>query len=640
MNSAETKIERQVQLWALTGPMMALLSSSLILFKGPSHSAYLVVGLLIGLPACWWAKWRGLAGSLGVLAALFVFNYSGIPAGQKLWHLGMAASIVMCFIVTWLSLEEAQSVLEKPEMDQEQQNKLLEMQKVHEEQLIELNNYKELLEVARQEVVSNKKELENLKQDSVQKTQNYAQLEEKYAEVNSRLTSQNENFAKSRQEMQYFQERLQSMHGELQSAKMDTQTAKSELAGSRRQVEELLQEVSKAREVSDVYAKAHEDQLVREAQTHDMADHIATLTKEKELLETAVQNSREQHQKTLADFNQLQDSIGMLQLEKEQAVQELEVFKKEFKDVQARALRSQEESARLQAEKITLESNLTKTQEVLKEKEALQTRLSALQAELENVRKQRSTEYAELNTQLTNLRNKADALTAEKEALHSQRNTLQSELETIRKQSSSEQHALHAQLTQLQNRAEALSAEKETLNVQLSHLQTELENIREQHKQRSTEYAELNTQLTNLQNKADSLSVEKERSLQELQALRAERDSIARDIQANGHSFEGFSSEAAAWRQAEAKYTQLQGQFADKSAVLDATRRELFVTQEKLLQLQKEMEESQTYTINEAEAALTQQLIQLDTQAKSELADYQKEVAALHEIITALMRNK
>lgn len=608
MNSVETKIERQVQLWALTGPMIALLTSSLILFKAPSHATYLMIALIIGLPACWWAKWRGLAMSFGILAALFVFNYTGIPAGQKLWHFGMVISLLICFAVTSLSLEEAQSMMEGPETNQDQENKLMAMQKVHEEQLVELNEYKELLESVRQEVQGSQKENEALKLDLVQRAQNLAKYEEQNAEIARRYKEQQELFEKARQEMQYFQSRLQSLNGELQ-------TAKVEMATARRQNEELVQELAKAKEVSEVYAKAHEEQMVRESVAHEMADHFETLSKEKELLQSALNKiqlelseSRGMQHQTEMELKNLQSTTDILQIEKEQVQQELAVLAREKEVLQNECKEAHNKSKQMQLEIQKLQSEKTIQQE--------------------NVNKLQS-ESREWQNKSASTQHELHRLVAEKTTLQDTLTKLQSDLKEMQARAAQSQQEWQQQLK-----------DKETMQQHLSSLQSELDQLREQHKQRAMDYADLNAQLANLQNKADMLSVEKEHSLQELQALRAERDALAKETQENGYTFEGVSSQSSAWRQAEAKYTQLQGQFAEKSAVLDNTRRELFLTQEKLLQLQKEIEEAQNYNINEAEAALTQQLIQLDKQSKCEVADYQKEVAALHEIITTLMRNK
>lgn len=545
--------------------------------------------------------------SFGILAALFVFNYSGIPAGQKLWHFGMVISLLICFAVTSLSLEEAQSVMEGPETNQDQENKLMAMQKVHEDQLVELNEYKKLLDSVRQEVISNQRENEALKLDLVERSQSMAKYEEQNAEMASRYKQQQEHFEKARQEMQYFQSRLQSLNGELQ-------TAKVEMATARRQNEELVQELAKAKEVSEVYAKAHEEQMVRESLSHEMADHIETLSKEKELLQSALNKiqvelseSREMQRHTLLEVKNLQSNTDMLQIEKEQVQQEMAALtlekgdlQNEFREAQSLAKQMQTEIHKLQAEKTAQQESVNKLQ---LESRDWQNKLVSSQQELHR-------------------------LVSEKTALQDTLTKLQNDLKELQARSAQSQQEWQQHIK-----------DKETMQHNLTALQSELEQLREQHKQRAMDYAELNMQLANLQNKADLLSVEKEHSLQELQALRAERDALAKETQENGHTYEGISSQSSAWRQAEAKYTQLQGQFAEKSAVLDNTRKELFLTQEKLLQLQKEIDEAQTYNINEAEAALTQQLIQLDKQSKCEVADYQKEVAALHEIITALMRN-
>ena len=90
-------------------------------------------------------------------------------------------------------------------------------------------------------------------------------------------------------------------------------------------------------------------------------------------------------------------------------------------------------------------------------------------------------------------------------------------------------------------------------------------------------------------------------------------------------------------RRIEGLYQQLRQQFADKSEVLSTTRKELFVTQEKLSALQKEMEEAKVYEDSETAESL-QKLI---AAAESELAlseqQHTTEISRLHEVIDSLM---
>ena len=78
-------------------------------------------------------------------------------------------------------------------------------------------------------------------------------------------------------------------------------------------------------------------------------------------------------------------------------------------------------------------------------------------------------------------------------------------------------------------------------------------------------------------------------------------------------------------------------QFAEKSEVLAATRRELFATQEKFLALQKDQEEAR---IND-ESESIQSLKRLLAEAENELACTEQvhalEIDRLHEVVESLI---
>ncbi|HEV8052526.1 MAG TPA: hypothetical protein VGP47_08525 [Parachlamydiaceae bacterium] len=90
-------------------------------------------------------------------------------------------------------------------------------------------------------------------------------------------------------------------------------------------------------------------------------------------------------------------------------------------------------------------------------------------------------------------------------------------------------------------------------------------------------------------------------------------------------------------RRIEGLYQQLRQQFAEKSATLSATRKELFTTQEKLLALQKDREEEAIDDSSET----TESLHRLIAAAESELAllehQHTLEINRLHDVIDSLM---
>ncbi|MBA3722604.1 MAG: hypothetical protein H0W88_09415 [Parachlamydiaceae bacterium] len=90
-------------------------------------------------------------------------------------------------------------------------------------------------------------------------------------------------------------------------------------------------------------------------------------------------------------------------------------------------------------------------------------------------------------------------------------------------------------------------------------------------------------------------------------------------------------------RKIESMYIQLKEQFQEKSDTLDKTRQELFVTQEQLLSLQKELEEKQIYQQTEEELLLQEELNFTASELEKVEKQYHQEVDELHAIIKKLL---
>lgn len=91
-------------------------------------------------------------------------------------------------------------------------------------------------------------------------------------------------------------------------------------------------------------------------------------------------------------------------------------------------------------------------------------------------------------------------------------------------------------------------------------------------------------------------------------------------------------------RRIEGLYQQLRTQFEEKNEVLNATRKELFVTQEKLLAAQKDLEEAPLKNDNATVKSLRQQLVDAEEERIALENQYTSEVQQLHELVDSLMR--
>lgn len=86
----------------------------------------------------------------------------------------------------------------------------------------------------------------------------------------------------------------------------------------------------------------------------------------------------------------------------------------------------------------------------------------------------------------------------------------------------------------------------------------------------------------------------------------------------------------------EAKYLQLRSQFQEKSDTLNATRREVFHLQEKLLKWEKDLEEDKLSGVPKSEGQLIRELMKLDKQFDLMKQRYEEEIDQLTDLISSL----
>lgn len=84
----------------------------------------------------------------------------------------------------------------------------------------------------------------------------------------------------------------------------------------------------------------------------------------------------------------------------------------------------------------------------------------------------------------------------------------------------------------------------------------------------------------------------------------------------------------------EGKYKQLREQFQEKSQTLNQTRRELFVSNEKLLKLERDYEELRLFSMNEVEQALESHMQAIEAERES----HEREVEVLENLLEERMK--
>lgn len=110
MNSE--KLNLQVKFWALIGPQISLLTLLVFLIKGSATPFLFPLILTLGVPICWHWKLKGFGGLVAVLLASMAYYYTEIPLEERFWHLGMGFSILISLLITALSFEEVEALVE------------------------------------------------------------------------------------------------------------------------------------------------------------------------------------------------------------------------------------------------------------------------------------------------------------------------------------------------------------------------------------------------------------------------------------------------------------------------------------------------------------------------------------------------
>jgi hypothetical protein len=91
---------------------MALATILLMAYHATSLTTYLGLVLAFGIPVCWYLKKWGIITFIFLLAFILFFKGDSI-AGEGLWHIGLAASIILTLFLCSNGLEEANELVEE-----------------------------------------------------------------------------------------------------------------------------------------------------------------------------------------------------------------------------------------------------------------------------------------------------------------------------------------------------------------------------------------------------------------------------------------------------------------------------------------------------------------------------------------------
>ncbi|ADI38204.1 putative uncharacterized protein [Waddlia chondrophila 2032/99] len=146
------------------------------------------------------------------------------------------------------------------------------------------------------------------------------------------------------------------------------------------------------------------------------------------------------------------------------------------------------------------------------------------------------------------------------------------------------------------------------------------------------ELAAKKEEVKNLKFKVRSFQKLIDLSTEEMHSARADHDKILQEfcqIKDENEKLTELLAKSESDPPMEAKYRQLREQFKEKANVLVETRRDLFLANEKISRLQRELDEERWYTLSEVEELLEKHILELSREKEIQDEQHQREMEAL-----------
>lgn len=657
MNSHTQKINSYMHLGALIGPLLIALVFFIMMIRQTAFSWQFPVVGMAGLILCYWWGWKGVAVSIAGLAAVALHALLG-RADDWMWVVTLTLCMMSSYVVTALMTGELQyswEMMLKEIDDQRQSNNSL-----HDNVLMVQNSFQQ----ERQSFQSRLKEIEEQLEGREQKLRaadnminlvrdeltalhaGREKLLQELFEARQKVVVAKETDEASLQKdrlLADYKELLTIRDGELSEVKGQFESLLLELRLSRQQNEAdtaalgMIEASHKGSE--ERYLKGQAEQGRLQSIIHELNGHIEMLSMEKQLLES-----------TLA---RLQSELEEISTQRQDTDSLVESHKVILNDLHAKLEHLEKESITEKERSFNLQAEYGKRELLLQHQleEAMQKYVSASQQVHEW--EKREAEYSGVQQQLGDLLAQREIEQSDNEHLRSQWEGLQKEFGELQ----AKVETAMQQEIELKSSHENLQNESEELRGRISLLQEALVRFEEQDRDLKSHNESLQNEREELKGKISRLhgdiarleGIEKayhevSNDLTKKQALigelEAEKATIIQQLEEQKLAASSEQSSVAASREQrrlEGLYNQLREQFAQKSATLESTRRELFLTQEKLLALNKEMQELHLMSHQELANYLGSVLSETDHELGHLEAECQSEIYQLEELITQLV---
>ncbi len=216
----------QVKLWALAGPLISIFSLFILYIKHSHESLFFPLAILLGIPLCWrWKLWGAAASMIGLIFFM-AMTYSAVPLEERFWFVGIGISICMSLLITALSFEEVEILIDS--LNLESRSRLENLWKVDEKKKVieeDLLKKKELIRELQIKVRSYQK-LVDMSMDEMLEARSHHQQD--------------------LQELQYLADENRKLQVSLQMAE-NSQTADAKYAHLKAQYEESAKALDSAR---------------------------------------------------------------------------------------------------------------------------------------------------------------------------------------------------------------------------------------------------------------------------------------------------------------------------------------------------------------------------------------------------------
>lgn len=338
------------------------------------------------------------------------------------------------------------------------------------------------------------------------------------------------------------------------------------------------------------------------------------------------------------DADKAHQEAQQYKLEWERAKQDLDIIRGEY------------ESKSIKEEHL-LQESLEQRQEILQ----LRDQLYEAQQELKNSTLVTSSETKEDSESITTLK---EMFNKSEQDLFNTQFRLESALEDYREQEKEliklqNAENVHKKVQhEMSEQIDILKREKDLLEKTLNKLQVEAEryiDVKAEKEHLEKVVHQLTEDRRQLQevigdqqremNNAIAFKEEKEKlelALKQIQEELTQKNNTTHESTLTESTDSAIIQERAYRKRAESMYLQLKEQFNQKAEILDETRRELFVTQEKLLQIQRTVKEKDQFSPNPEVQALLRYLVKMQRWVDHRIKSYDSEIDSLHEIISKL----